>query len=74
MHTLCVPEKTGRVSSTDDWWKQRFQEILDAYASAVAKLSDEAVITMHREHLSRHAADLAAITRKELDWRRLIID
>src|SRR3954464_6516422 len=54
------------MSFTDDRWKQRLQAILDSYASSVEKLSEEALITMHREHLRLRVDEQAAITRTEL--------
>jgi hypothetical protein len=57
------------VSITDDRWKQSVKEILVAYSSTVEKLSDEKLITLHREHLKFHAVELVAITRTELDRR-----
>ena len=71
---LCPPKKTSRVSTDNAQWKQKLQEILDAYASTVEKLSDEAVITMHKEHLRLRVDELAAVTEAELYRRGLPAD
>jgi hypothetical protein len=63
-----------RVSNSDDDREQKINDLLGVFASTVRGLSDEALIILHREHLKRHAYDLADITRKELDWRGLQVD
>ena len=50
---------------------QRFQICLAS--STVRKLSDEALITIHQEHLKVRADELAEITRVELDRRGLAL-
>jgi len=55
-------------------WREEVQDLLDAYASSLRNLSDEAVIAMHRENVKRQAVELCRLTRKELDWRGLLPD
>jgi|tagenome__1003787_1003787.scaffolds.fasta_scaffold18772648_1 hypothetical protein len=50
------------------------QEILNMYSSTVRKLSDEALITIHQEHLRVQADELVEITWVELDRRGLLLD
>ncbi len=71
---VCVSEKFGRVSTPDDGWKQKIQELLETYASTIRKLSDDVLIAMHREHLRLQADELSETTRAELDRRGLPLD
>jgi hypothetical protein len=59
---------------TGENWREKVQELLDVYAASLRNLSDEAVIAMHRENIKRNAVDLCELTRKELDWRGLLLD
>ena len=68
---ICTHGEIRRVSVPGDRWRQRVQEMLDAYTASIRKLSDEALITMHQEHLKLHADELAEITRTELNRRGL---
>ena len=45
--------------------------MLDAYAVTAQRLSDEALISLHREYERLHMEDLVAITGAELERRGL---
>jgi len=54
-------------------YDQQVEELLDVYASSLRHLSNESIVAMHRENVGRHAVALCEITRKELDWRGLLL-
>jgi hypothetical protein len=62
------------VSPPDERWKQKVQELLDTYAVTVRKLSDEALLAMHREYLRLNVDELIEITRAELARRELFFE
>jgi hypothetical protein len=62
------------VSISDNDQERRIHEMLGTFAATVQHLSDEALVALHQEHLRQHNANLARITRRELDWRGLHLD
>jgi hypothetical protein len=61
------------VSPPDDHWKEKVQKVLEQYTAAVQKMSDDVLLAVHRENVRLHLADLAEVTKAELERRKLPI-
>jgi len=62
------------VSTRDEGWQQRVRELLERYAAAVQKMSDESLIAVCRRYKRLQVHDLREIATAELKRRGLSVD
>ena len=55
------------MDTPESGWKQRVRKLLDAYAVTAQRLSDEALISLHREYERLHMEDLVVKLRAAIE-------